>query len=266
VISRSRIFAKVQGAAGVFAAGTGITRKPILAVNSIFVMGYQMKPIGESSVAWEETMKIMDRYHMLVKVFVAVTASALLMSATASPVAAQIVRWRTVVAIVQPGNIVGSFTTPPSCPINGAGCFNGGGLPWSGGGLPPHEEQQQLSNNNQGQGQRDSREAQVTVNLATGQLQFQVHALVLAGGNSIGTVPSTITSVVGTVICIVAPSGPNVIFNTVPVALSSSGDAQFSGPVGAIPTSCTSSNIAFLVRNSVTGNWIANGSVRTSSP
>src|SRR6202043_3232899 len=65
---------------------------------------------------------------------------------TASPVAAQIVRWRTVVAIVQPGNVVGSFTTPPSCPINGAGCFNGGGIPWSGGGLPPQEEQQQLSN------------------------------------------------------------------------------------------------------------------------
>ena len=209
-------------------------------------------------------MKIMDRYHALVKVFVAVTASALLMSATASPVAAQIVRWRTVVAIVQPGNIVGSFTTPPSCPINGAGCFNGGGIPWSGGGLPPHEEQQQLSNNSQGQGQREARDAQVTVNLATGQLQFQVHGLVQAGGNAIGT-PGPVTSVIGTIICIVPP-GPNVIFNTVPVALSSSGDAQFSGPVGAIPTTCTSSNIAFLVRNSVTNNWIANGSVRTSSP
>ena len=61
------------------------------------------------------------------------TASALFILATASPVAAQIVRWRTVIAIVQPGNIVGSFTTPPSCPINGAGCFNGGGLAWSGG-------------------------------------------------------------------------------------------------------------------------------------
>ena len=106
-------------------------------------------------------MKIMDRYHALVKVFVAVTASGLLISATASPVAAQIVRWRTVIAIVQPGNIVGSFTAPPSCPINGAGCFNGGGLAWSGGGLPPHEEQQQLSNNSQGQ--REAREAQVTV-------------------------------------------------------------------------------------------------------
>jgi len=206
-------------------------------------------------------MKIMDRYHTLLKVFVAVTASALLISATASPVAAQIVRWRTVVAIVQPGNIVGSFTTPPSCPINGAGCFNGGGLAWSGGGLPPHEEQQQLSNNSQGQ-----REAQVTVNLATGQLQFQVHGLVQAGGNFVGTLPSNFPPVVGTIICIIFPSGPNVIFSTVPIALSSTGDAQFSGFIGAIPTSCTPSNIAFLVRNSVTGNWIANGSVRTSSP
>ena len=209
-------------------------------------------------------MKIMDRCHALVKVFVAVTASALLISATASPVAAQIVRWRTVTAIVEPGNIVGSFTNPPSCPINGAGCFNGGGLAWSGGGLPPHEEQQQLSNNSQGQ--REAREAQVTVNLATGQLQFQVHGLVQAGGNFVGTLPSNFPPVVGTIICIIAPSGPNVIFSTVPVALSSTGDAQFSGFIGAIPTTCTPSNIAFLVRNSVTGNWIANGSVRTSSP
>jgi hypothetical protein len=206
-------------------------------------------------------MKIMDRCHALVKVFVAVTASALLISATASPVAAQIVRWRTVIAIVQPGNIVGSFTTPPSCPINGAGCFNGGGVPWSGGGLPPQEEQQQQSNNSQGQP-----EAQVTVNLATGQLQFQVHGLVLAGNNFVGTLPSNFPPVVGTIICIIPPSGPNVIFSTVPMALSSTGDAQFSGFIGAIPTSCTPSNMAFLVRNSVTGNWIANGSVRTSSP
>ena len=147
------------------------------------------------------------------------------MSTTVSPAAAQIVRWRTVIAIVQPGNIVGSFTTPPSCPINGAGCFNGGGIPWSGGGLPPQEEQQQRSNNSQGQ--REAREAQVTVNLATGQLQFQVHGLVQAGGNGIGRVPSNFPPVVGTIICIVPP-GPNVIFSTVPVALSSTGDAQFS--------------------------------------
>ena len=140
-------------------------------------------------------MQIMDRYHALVKVlFVAV-----IMTVTASPAAAQIVVWRTILGIEQPGNIVGSFTTPPTC-TNGAGCFNGGGQPWT-----TFTPLQLLP----GQAQF------ATVNLSTGQLQFEVHGLVLAGGNSIGTV-GPLTSVIGTIICIVGPSA-NVIYNTVPV-------------------------------------------------
>jgi hypothetical protein len=194
-------------------------------------------------------MQIMGRNHALVKVLAAVTALALL---TASPAAAQIVSWRTIVGIVQPGNIVGSFATPPTCPTNGQGCINGAGQPWTT--IVPQRDQR-----TQGEGA-----PQVTVNLATGQLQFQVQGLVLAGGNNIGTVPNTITSVVGAIICIVPSPGSNFITNTGPVPLSSTGDAQFSGSIGTIPTTCKSSNIHFLIRISSAGNWIANGSVRTS--
>jgi hypothetical protein len=123
------------------------------------------------------------------------------------------------------------------------------------------------SSQSQSQSQSHSPVNQASVNLATGQLQFQVQGLVLAGGNSIGT-PDKITSVVGTLICIVGTtaSPSNVVINTVSVPLSSSGDANFSGSVGPIPSTCTPSVVAFLIRTSATGNWIANGSVRTSGP
>jgi hypothetical protein len=47
------------------------------------------------------------------------------------------------------------------------------------------------------------------------------------------------------------------------VPLSARGDAEFTGTVPPIPTTCTSSNIAFLVRIAA-GRWIANGAVRSS--
>jgi hypothetical protein len=188
----------------------------------------------------------MDRSCARVKIFVAVAVSAMLMSA-ARPAAADdnnanTVSWKTIVGIVQPGNIVGSFTTPPSCPVPpatpvGVGCINGAGPPWTALG------------------------GKAKVNLANGNLDFRVTGLVLAGGNSIGTVPATLTTVKGTLICIVGTATTNVIIDTVFVPLSSTGDAQFSGSVGPIPTSCTASNIAFLIRISA-NRWIANGSVR----
>jgi len=48
------------------------------------------------------------------KMFAAVTASALLMSAIAAPAAAESVRWRTVVGILQAGNLVGNITAADS--------------------------------------------------------------------------------------------------------------------------------------------------------
>jgi hypothetical protein len=187
--------------------------------------GYQVRtPIGKSSHAWEDTMKIMDRCCGRVKVFVAVAASALLMSAIASPASAQNVRWRTVIGVVQAGNVVGGIT--------------GGGQPWS-----------TLGGN-------------ASVNLATARVEFEVRGLVLAGGNSIGT-PGANTQVKGTLVCIVV--GTTVALDTVAVPLDSRGDAEFSGSIGPIPTTCTPTNVAFLIRSVVNNNWFANGSVRTSS-
>jgi hypothetical protein len=203
--------------------------------------------------------------------FVPMAAGALLISSIAGPAAAVTVNWQTIVGIEQPGNVVGSFATPPTCPTNGAGCVNGGGQPWTtlpnitGSSQSQSQSQSQGQGQNQNQSQSHATVNAATVNLATGHLQFQVHGLVLAGGNSIGTVPSNITSIIGTLICIVTPSGPNVVINTSSVPLSSLGDAQFSGSVGSIPTPCNSSNIAFLIRTSPTGNWIANGSVRSAN-
>jgi hypothetical protein len=94
-------------------------------------------------------------------------------------------------------------------------------------------------------------------------MEFNVSGLVLAGGNSIGT-PDNITTIQGTLICIVGTTTSNVILSTIPVPLNSTGDAQFSGSLGPIPTTCTSSNVAFLITIPA-GRWIANGSVRSAA-
>jgi len=175
-------------------------------------------------------MKIMDRCDASVKAFVAVAAGALLMSAIAGPAAADNVKWQTIVGTVQAGNLVGGTVSPPA--------ITGGGQPWT------------------------TLEGEANVDLATGHTEFEVHGLVLAGGNSIGT-PDTVTQVRGTFVCVVPAPGTNVVIDTALVPLSSTGDAQFSGSVGAIQTPCSASNIAFLIRVPA-GRWIANGAVRTS--
>jgi hypothetical protein len=190
-------------------------------------------------------MRIADRYGASVRIFVAVAASALLMSAIAGPAAAQNVKWANIDGIVVPGNQVGTHTdnstTPPTVTC-GTDCIPGAGAPWS------------------------TLSGQAKVNLVNGQMQFNVKGLVLAGGNSIGT-PGTQTQVKGTLICVLgsAPTSPsNIILDTVSVPLSSSGDAQFSGTIGTIPGSCTPSNVAFLIRI-LAGRWVAYGAVRTNS-
>jgi hypothetical protein len=102
------------------------------------------------------------------------------------------------------------------------------------------------------------------VDLAKGHLDFDVQGLVLAGGNSIGT-PGAITMVTGTLIC--GAGTANLTFDTPPVPLSPQGDADFSGTIGPIPTTCSATNVAFLIRiagGANAGRWIANGAVRTS--
>ena len=98
-------------------------------------------------------------------------------------------------------------------------------------------------------------EGTARVDLFSGDIEFEVRGLVLAGGNTIGT-PGAITQVAGTIAC-----GVGVTASTPLVALSPQGNASFSGQI-TVPSGCTSANVAFLV--TIPGpRWIANGAVRT---
>jgi hypothetical protein len=140
------------------------------------------------------------------------------------------VRWADVIGIIQAGNLVGS----------GTGQVTGGGQPWS------------------------TTRGAARVNLDTGELQFRVEGLVLAGSNDVGT-RGTIAQVKGTLVCDTngsAGGGNSTLVDTPLVALSPQGDAAFEGSVGLLPAACLSEpDIAFLVRIA-SGRWIANGAVR----
>lgn len=149
-----------------------------------------------------------------------------------------VVRWRQLVGIIQAGNFVGS----------GTGAITGGGLPWN-----------------------PQTVGVARVNLTTGEIQFVVKGLVLAGGNGIGT-RADITAVKGALVCDTdgsAGGGNSTVVQTAAVPLSLDGDANFSGSVGSLPAVCSSEpDLAFLIRIAevngapVNGRWIANGAVR----
>jgi hypothetical protein len=84
-----------------------------------------------------------------------------------------------------------------------------------------------------------------SIDLTSRRVEFEVNGLVLAGGNTIGT-PGAVNQVKGTLVC--DAGGTNLSFDPVLVPLSPRGDAEFSGAIGPIPTTCNSSNVAFLVR------------------
>jgi hypothetical protein len=170
-------------------------------------------------------MKNMDRLSARGKILAA-AAIAFLTLSIASPAKADTVRWRTIVGIIQAGNPVGNIT--------------GGGQPWT------------------------TLGGRARVDLTTGQLDFDVQGLVLAGGATIGN-PGAINQVKGTLVCGASATStpPPVILDTPLVTLSPQGDADFSGPIGLIPTTCNATNVIFLVR--INGDrWIANGAVRTT--
>ena len=163
---------------------------------------------------------------------------------SASAHADDVIRWQTIIGLIQPGNAVGS----------GAGQVLGGIQPWSALG------------------------GQVKLNLQTGQLEFSVRGLVRAGGNGIGipelaTVPSIpLTHVIGTLVCDTdgsAGNGNSTVVSTDPVPISATGDARFSGVV-QLPAACiTEPDIAFLIGISDpqidVSRWLANGAVRRRS-
>lgn len=137
------------------------------------------------------------------------------------------VRWKTIVGIEDAGGNLN----------NAVGGIGGGGQAWT-----------TLGGN-------------ARADLAGGNVDFEVHGLVLAGGNAVGT-PDGINQVKGTLVCD-AGQPDQVVVDTPLVTLSAQGDAEFDGNVGPISSVCTASNTAFLVRIAA-GRWIANGAVRTS--
>ena len=163
-------------------------------------------------------------------VFSVVLGVWLALSSNGMAIPDQVIRWERIVGVIQPNNVVGS----------GTGAVTGGGQPWV------------------------VTDGRASVDLATGDVRFDIEGLVLAGGNSIGT-RGTIAQVKGTLVCDTngsAGGGNSVLVNTPLVDLSPQGDADFSGNVGPLPGVClTEPDIAFLVRNSG-GAWLAAGVVR----
>jgi hypothetical protein len=123
----------------------------------------------------------------------------------------------------------------------------------------------------------------VSVNLARGNVEFNVQGLVLAVGSApavplfglgIGTAAG-VTEVKGTLVCNVdgqtAGSTDSVVVDTAAVALNAVGDAHFQGPfVGSVPAVCSSApgDTAFLIRIVAPAGfenlYIAFGAVRVS--
>lgn len=152
---------------------------------------------------------------------------AVVIGPTASADTGYTVRWQSVIGIVQANNVVGT----------GTGAVTGGGAPWS------------------------TLDGRANADLAKGKISFDVHGLVLAAGNSIGT-PGAVAQVKGTLVCDTDGSagGSSVLVDTPLVDLDEQGDAQFNGKV-TLPAVCASEpDIAFLIRVGA-GRWIANGTV-----
>lgn len=91
-----------------------------------------------------------------------IAGASLLAAAPARADDSDVVHWKTVVGLIQPGNVVGGIL--------------GGGQPWSVTG------------------------GEAGVNLRNGDIGFRVRGLVLAGGNTIGTA-GAIDQVRGTLVC-----------------------------------------------------------------
>jgi len=157
------------------------------------------------------------------------------LAALATGVAAQsasaqddVIRWQSIIGIIQGGNVVGT----------GSGQVTGAPGPWS------------------------THSGHVKVDLSRGRVDFDVEGLVFAAGNTIGTT-GTVNQVKGTLVCDTdgsASGGNSTIVDTPPVTLDEQGDARFTGTV-TMPAVCSMEpDIAFLIRTT-TGRWLANGTV-----
>jgi len=108
-------------------------------------------------------------------------------------------------------------------------------------------------------------QGRASVNLQTGATSFEVEGLVINGGNNSGT-PGRVDQVEGSLICNTGTDS-EAILTTSPVPLSSTGDAEFTGNIGTVPSPCA--NPVFLIRigpdlPAANERWIATGAVRVS--
>jgi hypothetical protein len=139
-----------------------------------------------------------------------------------------LVLWKKIIGIEQAGNMVG----------NSPNVVTGGGQPWS------------------------ALDGYAVVNLSAGTVSFEVRGLVLAGGNSIGT-PDGVANVLGTLVCGLMSGETTAVIDTTAVPLSAQGNAElYGGSFSSSTSSCTATDVAFLISNAANGAWIANGSVR----
>jgi hypothetical protein len=176
-------------------------------------------------------------------------------SSASSATTTQLLQWKTIFGIKESGDVVGVGT-----PGTGTGAITGG-APW------------------------ETLGGSAAVDLANGDVNFEVEGLILAVGTNfvsgdsfvtppasglpIGT-PAGITEVKGTLVCNVSGTGgPSVWVDTPVTTLDAQGNAHFSGSFSSsIPSDCTTdptTNDAFLIRIGNSGEfegvWIAFGGV-----
>jgi hypothetical protein len=66
-------------------------------------------------------------------------------------------------------------------------------------------------------------------------------------------------------VCNPAAALPTII-DTASVPLDAQGNASFYGSVSPMTASCSASAVAFLIRVTANGHWIANGAVQVPYP
>ena len=166
--------------------------------------------------------------HTWLRKSLVVSALALGVAQLAHAEPSDVIRWQSVIGIIQGSNVVGS----------GTGAVTGAPGPWS------------------------AQDGHVAVDLTHGRIHFDVRGLVFAAGNAIGNT-GTVAQVKGTLVCDTngsASAGNSILVDTPLVNLDEEGNAHFSGSVSMPVVCATEPDIAFLIRTAG-GRWIGNGTV-----